>query len=222
MSFTRTWPNARGNPAPAAAPRAAGRRRRSPAVNCRPPGEVAPPLDIGDVLDLALLALAAEPRPPAPRLSVERAAGLLRRMGGPLLSPTLDVVTGRVQRLAELGLVQLADGPAAAGVPAERTLRLTLAGARRLRVLLLTPTPDRGEAPADLAFALKLCLMDRLDAQDRAALLDQAIASRQRDLAAAEYAVRHCLSAGSSTRIWLERQAARLADDIAWLRSLAR
>ena len=41
-------------------------------------------------------------------------------------------------------------------------LTVTAAGAQRLRDLLLAPEPDDGAPQADLAFALKLCLMDRL------------------------------------------------------------
>jgi Putative AphA-like transcriptional regulator len=183
-------------------------------------------LDTGDVLDLALLGLAAEPR--QQRLTVERAAGLLRRLGGPLLSPTLDVVTGRARRLLEAGYVEAVRDPAAppsglrsdvcAG-PAQLRLRLTPAGAQRLRDLLLAPEPE-GAPQADLAFALKLCLMDRLDRAGRTRLLEQAIAIKERDRAAADYAARHCGASSPYTRLWLERQTARLADDIAWLQSL--
>jgi hypothetical protein len=185
-------------------------------------------LDTGDVLDLALLGLAAESRLPQQRLTVERAAGLLRRLGGPLLSPTLDVVTGRARRLLEAGYVEAMRDPAAPpssaqhgvhAAAAQLRLRLTPAGAQRLRDLLLAPEPE--SAPqADLAFALKLCLMDRLDRAGRTKLLDQAIAIKERDRAAAEYAARHCGASSAYTRLWLERQAARLADDIAWLQSL--
>lgn len=188
------------------------------------------PLDTGDVLDLALLGLAAEPRPPQQRLTVERAAGLLRRLGGPLLSPTLDVVTGRARRLLEAGYVEAVRDPAAPptavslggiGAPAAQLhLRLTPAGAQRLRDLLLAPEPEGAAPQADLAFALKLCMMDRLDNAGRARLLDQAIAIKERDRAAADHAARHCQASSPYTRLWLERQAARLADDIAWLRSL--
>jgi len=185
-------------------------------------------LDTGDVLDLALLGLAAEARPPQQRLTVERAAGLLRRLGGPLLSPTLDVVTGRARRLLEAGHVEAVRDPAAppsalqsdvCATAAQLRLRLTPAGAQRLRDLLLAPEPE-GAPQADLAFALKLCLMDRLDKGGRAELLDQAIAIKERDRAAADYAARHCGASSPYTRLWLERQAARLADDIAWLQSL--
>jgi hypothetical protein len=188
---------------------------------------VPPPLDTGDVLDLALLGLAAEPR--QQRLTVERAAGLLRRLGGPLLSPTLDVVTGRARRLLEAGYVEAVRGPAAppsglqAGAcasAAQLHLRLTRAGVQRLKDLLLAPGPDDAAPQADLAFALKLCLMDRLDRAGRAQLLAQAIALKERDCAAADHAARHCGASSPYTRLWLERQAARLADDIAWLRSL--
>ncbi len=185
------------------------------------------PLDTGDLLDLALLGLAAEPRPPRQRLTVERAAGFLRRLGGPLLSPTLDVVTGRARRLIEAGHVEMARDPAAP--PTVRPhpevlmplhLRVTAAGAQRLRDLLLAPEPDDAAPQADLAFALKLCLMDRLDADGRARLLAQAIGAKERHRAAADHAARHCPSGSHYTRRWLERQAACLADDIAWLRTL--
>ena len=185
------------------------------------------PLDTGDILDLALLGLAAEPRPSRQLLTVERAAGLLRRLGGPLLSPTLDVVTGRARRLIEAGHVEMARDPAAPptarsrpGVPMPLHLLITAAGAERLRDLLLAPEPDDGAPQADLAFALKLCLMDRLDADGRARLLAQAIAAKERHRAAADHAARHCPASSIFTRRWLERQAARLADDVAWLRSL--
>jgi hypothetical protein len=184
------------------------------------------PLDTGDVLDLALLGLAAEPR--QQRLTVERAAGLLRRLGGPLLSPTLDVVTGRARRLLEAGHVEaVRDSTAPPSgstrevwpAAAQLRLRLTPAGAQRLRDLLLAPEPE-GAPQADLAFALKLSLMDRLDKAGRARLLDQAIAIKERDRAAADHAAGHCGASSPYTRLWLERQAARLADDIMWLRSL--
>jgi hypothetical protein len=185
------------------------------------------PLDTGDLLDLALLGLAAEPRPPRQRLTVERAAGLLRRLGGPLLSPTLEVVTGCARRLIEAGHVEMARDPAAppAGrqqpdLPMPLHLTVTAAGAQRLRDLLLAPEPDDGTPQADLAFALKFCLMDRLDAEGRVRLLAQAIASKERHRAAADHAARHCPAGSIFTRRWLERQAARLADDVAWLRSL--
>jgi hypothetical protein len=147
-------------------------------------------LDTGDVLDLALLGLAAEPR--QQRLTVERAAGLLRCLGGPLLSPTLDVVTGRARRLLEAGHVEAVRDPAASpsgstrdacAAAAQLRLRLTPSGAQRLRDLLLAPEPE-GAPQADLAFALKLCLMDRLDKAGRERLLDQAIAIKERDRAA--------------------------------------
>jgi hypothetical protein len=185
------------------------------------------PLDTGDILDLALLGLAAEPRPPRQRLTVERAAGLLRRLGGPLLSPTLDVVTGRARRLIEAGHVEMARDPAAPptakvrpDVPLPLHLRVTAAGEELLRDLLLAPEPDDAAPQADLAFALKLCLMDRLDADGRARLLAKAIAAKERHRAAAEHAARHCPAGSIFTHRWLERQAARLADDVAWLRSL--
>lgn len=185
------------------------------------------PMDTGDILDLALLGLAAEPRPPRQRLTVERAAGLLRRLGGPLLSPTLDVVTGRARRLIEAGHVEMARDPAAPPtakarpeVPLPLHLRVTAAGAQRLRDLLLAPEPDDAAPQADLAFALKLCLMDRLDADGRARLLAQAIAAKERHRAAADHAAGHCPASSIFTRRWLERRAARLADDVAWLRSL--
>jgi hypothetical protein len=187
----------------------------------------AAPLDTGDLLDLALLGLAAEPRPPRQRLTVERAAGLLRRLGGPLLSPTLEVVTGRARRLIEAGHVETARDPAAPPtvrmrpeVPMPLHLRVTAAGAQRLRDLLLAPEPDDGAPQAALAFALKLCLMDRLDADGRARLLAQAIAAKERHRAAADHAARHCPAGSNFTRRWLERQAACLADDVAWLRTL--
>ncbi|MFM9841853.1 MAG: hypothetical protein ACKVOI_02670 [Dongiaceae bacterium] len=185
------------------------------------------PLDTGDLLDMALLGLAAEPGPPRQRLTVERAAGLLRRLGGPHLSPTLDVVTGRARRLIEAGHVEMARDPAAPlavrthpDVPLPPHLRVTAAGAQRLRELLLAPEPDDAAPQADLAFALKLCLMDRLDAAGRACLLAQAIAAKERHRAAADQAARHWPASNIFTRRWLERQAARLADDVAWLRSL--
>jgi len=192
-------------------------------------GAMLAPLDTGDVLDLALLGLAAEPRPPQQRLTVERVAGLLRRLGGPLLSPTLDVVTGRARRLLEAGYVEMVRDPAAPPAasrdgaypaPAQLHLRLTRSGAQRLRDLLLAPEAEDAAPPADLAFALKLCMMDRLDRVGRARLLDQAIAAKERDRAAADHAARHCQASSPFTRLWLERQAVRLADDIAWLRSL--
>jgi hypothetical protein len=185
------------------------------------------PLDTGDLLDLALLGLAAEPRPPRQRLTVERAAGLLRRLGGPLLSPTLDVVTGRARRLIEAGHVEMARDPAAPPtdrphpkLPMPLHLLITAAGAKRLRDLLLAPEPDDAAPQADLAFALKLCLMDRLDSDGRARLLAQAIAAKDRHRAAADHAARHCPAGSIFTRRWLERQAACLADDIAWLHTL--
>jgi hypothetical protein len=177
------------------------------------------PLDTGDLLDLASLGLAAEPRPPQQRLTVERAARLLRRLGGPLLSPTQDVVTGRVQRLIEAGHVETARDPAAPPTLMPR-LRMTAAGAQRLRELLQSPPPDDGAPQADLAIALRLCLMDRLDAEGRARLLAEAIAATERHRAAADRAARHCPAGSLYTRRWLERQAARLADDVDWLRSL--
>src|SRR5262245_1931271 len=161
-------------------------------------------LDTGDVLDLALLGLAAEPRPPRQRLTVERAAGLLRRLGGPLLSPTLDVVTGRARRLLEAGHVEAVRDPDAppsevCATAAQLRLRLTPSGAQRLRDLLLAPEPE-GAPQADLAFALKLCLMDRLDTAGRTRLLDQAIAVKERDRAAADYAACHCGASSPYTR----------------------
>src|SRR5262245_46233345 len=168
-------------------------------------------LDTGDVLDLALLGLAADPRPPQQRLTVERAAGLLRRLGGPLLSPTLDVVTGRARRLIEAGHVEMARDPAAPPtarahpeVPLPLHLRIQAAGGGRLPDLLLAPDPGDSAPQSDLAFALRLCLMDRLDAEGRARLLAQAIAVKERHCAAADHAARHCPASSLYTRRWLE------------------
>jgi hypothetical protein len=167
------------------------------------------PLTPEQALELALLAVTmAQP------LTADRAAGLLQRIAAPLLQPTADVIEARLRDLRRRGLLAIA-----AGQP--DLVRRTAAGLRHLRRLLQTPAPPRGATHHDLVFMLKACLLDLLADDDRAAVIDELHEDLRSALAVAEHAARHCRSASPFARHWLDRQAARLHDDLQWLDGLA-
>ena len=169
-----------------------------------------PILTVGQALELALLGIAmGQP------LALDRIAELLQRIACPLLQPTADVIESRLQDLARRGLLSIAPdgaGPAVA--------RRTAAGVRHLRQLLCTAGPPRGATHHDLVFMLKACLLDLLAEDDRAAVIDELRLDLRAALAAAEHAAGHCRSASPFAHHWLDRQVARLRDDLQWLDSL--
>jgi len=179
----------------------------------RPPvasAQRCPVLNVGQALELALLGLImAQP------LAVDRIAGLLQRVAAPPLQPTADVVESRLQDLARRGLLSIAPDAAGQGVA-----RRTAAGVRHLRRLLRTAGPSRGATHHDLVFMLKACLLDLLADADRAPVIDELRLDLRAALAAAEHAARHCRSPSPFARHWLDRQVARLRDDLLWLDGL--
>jgi hypothetical protein len=173
----------------------------------RPPSALTPE----QALELALLAIAmAQPLP------LDRVAALLTRIAAPLLRPTIDVIETRVQDLARRGLLVMA-----ADRPRQAVVRCRGAGLRHLRRLLRTPAPPRGATHHDLAFMLKVCLLDLLAVPDRAAVTDELRQDLQAALAAAAHAASHCRSSSPFARHWLDRQVTRLRDDLQWLDSLS-
>jgi len=179
------------------------------AANRAAPAPSGPPsvLSLEQALDLAVLGLTMA-RP----LLLERVAELLRRIMSPPLQPTLEVVDARLQDLARRGLVVIA-----AQRPGRMLVRRSSAGLRYARTLLRTPGPLPGAAHRDLAFMLKVCMLDVLADGDRAAVVAELRRDLQTALAAAEEAARHCRSTSAYAHHWLERQVARLRGDICWL-----
>ena len=162
-------------------------------------------------LDLALLGITV-----AQPLALDRIAALLQRIAAPLLQPTADVIEGRLRDLTRRGLLAIA-----ADKPGPAVTRRTAAGLRHLRQLLRTPAPPRGATHHDLVFMLKACLLDLLADADRAVVIDELRLDLRSALAAAEHAAGHCRSTSPFARHWLDRQVARLRDDLQWLDSLA-
>jgi hypothetical protein len=168
--------------------------------------QATPPLTSEQALELTLLAVTV-----AQPLALDRAADLLQRIAAPLLQPTADVIESRLRDLGQRGRLAIAAG----------VVRRTAAGLRHLRRLLRTPAPPRGAAHHDLVFMLKACLLDLLEDDDRAAVIDELRQDLRAALAVAEHAARRCRSSSPFAHHWLDRQVTRLRDDLQWLEGLA-
>jgi hypothetical protein len=171
----------------------------------------APTLSLEQALELAVLAVTMA-RP----LSLDRIAELLRRILSPPLQPTLEVVEIRLQELARRGLVVIA-----AHKPGRTLVRRSAAGMRYARTLLRMPGPPPGAAHYDLAFMLKVCMLDVLTDDDRPAVVAELRCDLQTALAGAEEAARHCRATSAYAHHWLERQVSRRRDDLRWLEGVA-
>jgi hypothetical protein len=175
------------------------------------PPRTVPLLGLEQALDLAILGIIMA-RP----LSLDRVAELVRRILPPPLQPTLEVVEARLQDLARRGLVVIT-----VHNPGRTLVRRAAAGMRHARMLLRLPSPPPGAPHHDVAVMLKVCMLDVLTGEERPAVVADLRRGLQVALAAAEEAARHCRSTGSSAHLWLERQVARLRDDLRWLDAVA-
>lgn len=175
------------------------------------PSRITPPLNLEQALELAVLGITMA-RP----LSLDRIAELLRRILSPPLQPTLEVVEIRLQDLARRGLVIIT-----AHKPGRTLVRRSAAGVRYARTLLRMPGPPPGAAHYDLAFMLKVCMLDVLTAADRPAVVAELRRNLRTALTAAEEAARHCRATSAYAHHWLERQVSRLRDDLRWLEGVA-
>jgi hypothetical protein len=161
-------------------------------------------------IELLLLGVAAA----GPRGS-DRFAVLLRRIACPAMQPTADVIDGHLRNLRERGLIEITvdrDGNA--------IIRRTAAGANHLREMLRMPGPPVSSLHHELAFVLKVCLLDLMDAEDRLPIVEDLVRDRKAALTVAADAAQRCRSPSQSTHRWLARQASRLREDIAWLEDL--
>jgi hypothetical protein len=165
---------------------------------------------VNDILDLGILGLTAL-QPMAATALVSH----LRCLGRPLFTPTAEVVSARIDALADDALLE--------EVRQRRTavLRPTKAGRAWLRRLLCRPDGDLSAAQRDQLFQLRICLLDLVDAADRSELLRDLAQQRRVDLAAAEVAMQTWRANGRYSRLWLRRQVARINADLAWLEGLA-
>jgi hypothetical protein len=96
----------------------------------------------------------------------------------------------------------------------------TPSGADHLRLLLATPGPAESAVPHDLAFLLKVCLLDFLGERDRRDVIRRLADECRAALEAAERSLRRCQATGRYTRLWLRREVERLNGDVAWLERL--
>jgi hypothetical protein len=177
----------------------------------RAPSPNPPALNLEQALELAVLGITVA-RP----LSLDRIAELLRRILSPPLQPTLEVVEARLQDLARRGLVIIT-----AHKPGHTLVRRSAAGVRHVRMMLRLPGPPPGAPHHDLAVMLKVCMLDVLTDNDRPAVVADLRRDLQAALAAAEGAARHCRSSSAYAHLWLDRQVARLHDDLRWLDGVA-
>jgi len=175
---------------------------RSPPGNARPRS-----LDVGQLLELAILGLSAdEPLPP----TALRAA--LGRFSDNDFQPGIEVVERKLAALLEQGA--LTDRAIDAGQP---LLGPTPAGRRRLVALLLRPVPPR--APwLRCCYALKCCLLDRLEMSARRELMTQLLHDRETRVAAAARQLAGCSLRGAAVRQWLLRELERECEEHDWLR----
>lgn len=171
----------------------------------------APALSPEQALDLAVIGIAG-----AAPLPVDHIVDLLQRIAAPHMHPTADVIEGRLRELACRGQISLV-----AGRRGSVAVLRTAAGLRHLCELLRRPMPPRGAAYRDLLFVMKASLLDLLAADERASVIAGLHQDLQAALAAAEHAVCRSHAAGPFVRRWLERQVARLRDDLLSLDGLA-
>jgi len=167
-------------------------------------------LSTNDTLDLAILGITG-----LYAMSEERLLQLLQHIGCPLFRPTPDLVLARMQTLMQRKL--LASRRDGSGLS---VLSPTPSGADHLRLLLATPGPAESAVQQDLAFLLKVCLLDFLGERDRRDVIRRLADERRTALEAAERSLRRCQATGRYTRLWLRREVERLNGDVAWLERL--
>src|SRR5689334_9548809 len=134
-------------------------RLATPAERRLGPNEVSSFAD--HAIELLLLAIvAAGPR------DRDQFADLLGRIACPVLQPTAEVIDDHLRSLEQQGLVETATDR-----NGTVTIRRTAAGARRLRDMLRMPGPPASSIHHELAFGLKVCLLDLMDAEDRSSVV---------------------------------------------------
>ncbi len=126
------------------------------------------PFETNDLLDLALLG-GGHDEP----LDLDRVALRVRTFCAPWLTPTTEVVEGRIAALLVRGCLRL-DG---------RYVTITRAGRSALRSLLLRPLHARSHELRFCAENLKLAFIDLLDEREREVVGRELLAARRRCLA---------------------------------------
>lgn len=128
-----------------------------------------PPLDAEATLDLAVLGVVRQ-RPGALPVLCEHVQALV----APWLTPTTEVVVGRVARLREAGWVDAV--PDAAGEP---TVLCTGPGTEACAELMRRPLRDPLDATGLAGEVVKLACLDLLDSADAMAVAADLVAARR-------------------------------------------
>jgi hypothetical protein len=126
------------------------------------------PLDTDSTLDLALLGMTLPQAQPLPALCAHA-----RALVAPWLTPTEEVVAGRIERLCarhELRLI--------AGAVEQHALATREAGGTAFQRLMERPLPRGAHAPAMAAETVKLAFVDLLQPSARAAVAADLLAAR--------------------------------------------
>lgn len=171
-----------------------------------------PPLVSADVLDLAVLGAAVEAALPVGALPV-----ILREIGGDAVTPTLDVIAGRAADLVARGL--LVEVPMPGGDISAVTT--SAAGQRHARALMQRPGPPVDSPLGAVADRLRLCLLDLLEPDDRAAVLAQLETVRRERLGRLRRAETCCPCRRGFMRRWLAHETDRLDAELGWIGRLA-
>lgn len=127
-----------------------------------------PPLDAGATLELAVLGVARQRPDTLPVL-----CGHVQALVAPWLTPTVEVVAGRVARLREAGWID------AAGSGSEPILLCTAAGAEAFAELMRRPLRDPLDATGLAGEVVKLACLDLLDSADAMAVAAELVAARR-------------------------------------------
>jgi len=173
-----------------------------------------PLLNSTDIIDLAVLGAATEGPLPVAALPV-----ILREIGGDAVSPTVDVVMARATALVARGL--LAEAPTLGGSNASWAVATRDAGRRHARELLRRPGPPVDSPLGVVADRLRLCLLDLLEPDERAAVLTQLEAARIERRDRLRRAEAHCPCRHAFMRRWLAHETGRLDAELSWIETLA-
>lgn len=166
----------------------------------------------GDLAALAVLGIVSEGC--ATRAEI---AGAARAIAAPDWQPTGDLIAGALTRAVDLG--HLSGQGVSPGGTGER-FTITSAGAGRLRELLARPVPRCRGPVGRAATALKVCFLGALDQPHGCALLEDLSRRHRGELERLRGAATACPASCRYARVWIDREAQRIEQEVAWLESL--
>ena len=172
-------------------------------------GDLLPP---SQVLDLAVLGVTSE----RARTAAEVVAAV-KEVGTARFQPVTDVIVGRIDALAEAGLLSSARTGSGGEV-----WRPSPAGRAYMERLLLTPSGPPVHALAAACACLKLCFLKLLQPDAREAVIEDLLAAHRHALGHAQAALTGCVWRCPLVQRCLTRDVERWEAEVCWLDSLAR